>query len=779
MSTMLRHYRVVIILLVGAFLAGAAPPVRYSDLYGAINIVQYGADPTGVADSTAAIQAAIDYSLTNNINSVFCPPGNYKTTLPIFFDPPGNLRGAFPAWASGTTYAINAVVSYRGIPWVSLANGNTGNTPATGIGNAVWWTPTTAPTTSFSYGASFLGIEGLTPGFLSNSCVLSPTFNNAVAMWAPSGNGDEISSVTILGPQTVVGGAGYHCGQPNTGAGFAVPGGNGGANRTKLINVGVDSFYYGIVTAFNVNGTIGLGAENKIIDPYIVNACQGVAILGGENFINYIIGGSVSAQTAVYTTLSVGVVITGGNFSDGDPNPATSFALTSVSAAVVNNQYVVTATITTPDAYLINTCASVASCAANVYNAFSFVTTHFGVVPMQMTSFNTGTKVATFQSIPQWLAPYANTCCGDLATELGNLSTVYAAEMLTTFSGAGFNVTGAHVENPGNATTFINSESNSPVRTSTFTDTFFNYDPSLVPPASPTAAQLAAFYAQQEFPFIYVGNVDTTINTVSGGNGVNRPWTSDYLMVDVLPNVNLTWHGEAFPLNIRGTTIGGTAGDTFTGDYSTINTAGLGGGVFDRTPFVSLAYTQADVFRVFGWQATPATGYRPAPWALPCISPSQFTVLQSLPAITNTPYVVSYPLIWGGEQYRLCDWSLGSPAHYGFISSHFGYSYGQNLTTTNVPSLAWSSRGNSPAVYINDTSLFFPGLSLTLTGTNGGSCPDTLETFMTTEVHHYLGYIRVENAGQDGSPYLPQWGSGVECTGATIGQAAYSFTNLN
>lgn len=47
-----------------------------------IDVRVYGADPTGATDSTAAIQAAIDYSITTG-RTVFFPPGNYKVTSTI------------------------------------------------------------------------------------------------------------------------------------------------------------------------------------------------------------------------------------------------------------------------------------------------------------------------------------------------------------------------------------------------------------------------------------------------------------------------------------------------------------------------------------------------------------------------------------------------------------------------------------------------------------------------------------------------------------------------
>jgi hypothetical protein len=61
------------------------------------NILEFGADPNGVNDSSAAIQAAIDAGFNSVVNgglpTTFCPSGNYKVSVPIFDDPPGNLRG--------------------------------------------------------------------------------------------------------------------------------------------------------------------------------------------------------------------------------------------------------------------------------------------------------------------------------------------------------------------------------------------------------------------------------------------------------------------------------------------------------------------------------------------------------------------------------------------------------------------------------------------------------------------------------------------------------------
>lgn len=54
--------------------------VSYSMIAGATaNIIDFGADATGVADSTAAFQAAVD----SGAKSIFIPPGTFKITAPI------------------------------------------------------------------------------------------------------------------------------------------------------------------------------------------------------------------------------------------------------------------------------------------------------------------------------------------------------------------------------------------------------------------------------------------------------------------------------------------------------------------------------------------------------------------------------------------------------------------------------------------------------------------------------------------------------------------------
>jgi hypothetical protein len=62
----------------------ALTKVTYSMIDGAtVNVLDYGADPTDINDSAAAINAAITAAVANNIDSVYLPAGTYKCASTI------------------------------------------------------------------------------------------------------------------------------------------------------------------------------------------------------------------------------------------------------------------------------------------------------------------------------------------------------------------------------------------------------------------------------------------------------------------------------------------------------------------------------------------------------------------------------------------------------------------------------------------------------------------------------------------------------------------------
>lgn len=147
-------------------------------------------------------------------------------------------------------------------------------------------------------------------------------------------------------------------------------------------------------------------------------------------------------------------------------------------------------------------------------------------------------------------------------------------------------------------------------------------------------------------------------------------------------------------------------------------------------------------------------------------------------------YYIPYPILWGGQTYRLCDYKGNSawnrsPGHNLWVSANTGYSYFQNLTTTNVPNLSWMMDGGSPFVYLNQEALelMFPGLNIQLTPDGTGRCAASMESFQVLEVHPTMGYIKIVRADSDGGPFLPQWGGGNTCKNTIIGQQAPNLFN--
>lgn len=122
--------------------------VSYSMIDGAIvNVLDYGADPTGSADSTTAVQAAIN-SITRG--TVFFPAGTYKTSANLALRSNVNMQGAnakityTASWANfGTFFSGNNVANVEITGFVFDGLGTFSSTPFAnpyGGGNSVGFT---------------------------------------------------------------------------------------------------------------------------------------------------------------------------------------------------------------------------------------------------------------------------------------------------------------------------------------------------------------------------------------------------------------------------------------------------------------------------------------------------------------------------------------------------------------------------------------------------------------------------------------------------------------
>lgn len=775
------------------------PAVRATDA--GINILEFGADPTGVSDSTTAIQAAIDCSFGTGTGCssytsgrVYCPSGQYKTTLPLFDDPPGNLRGNAAQWASGTTYSAGAAVTYLGVPWASNGNGNIGNTPSL---SSTFWTLTPVAGSSFGAAPSFHG----PPGVPTNAygCAIKTTFNNAPGIYTSTGQGHTVENISVTNNLGSSSGTGYRCGLPSSGAGIAIPGGSGGASGTTLRNVRVTNFYasylIGAVTAM-------VGSENLLDNVWNDNACIGLYLSSPESFTNTVLSSHICGTISYKAINGVDLRIVGGDAGPcGESGVANSFTISSVSSLTTVSTaygpvYSFTATVSSPDSNLL-TClnGSAVSTAQSgvlttaidcVYNSFVVNTPHFGPVPLLLTALtvSAGVYTGTFQTLLPWTSQnFYSTTIGNtnFQTDVQAVTVLYAVEQSTQFWGGNISADGIHIESGNDPTQIFNTYqffgaggANSVIR-----NVYLNYDPAMPqnsPSHSPSSANLARYYVAQTFPSFYIVK-PLLLENVNGALGTTSRIAID---VDSVSGQNFeVRHSGLFSPNIR---VINQNGNTITNGGTSNCSMGYGCGVWDITPFQdTVSNSTPTQTRTQGMQSGPFWGNRPALNTTPRLTPANVTTLSgTLPAISPTS--LGYPLLHGDTLYSILAWNSGTVTNTMARSAHLGYSYGQDLTTSNVTGLNWSYLGQSFVVYLcasaptcssNETASFnllFPGLNIQLD--NGGGRLN----YLVTGVYPDLGFITVLNAQQDGTPVLLAGTKTTTYTGTTIGQQAYSIT---
>jgi hypothetical protein len=126
------------------------------------NVLDYGADPTGVADSYTAIQNAINAAISSNVGrTVYLPAGTYRITQTLFinntrpfkFLGDGELNTliqwdgtptyarwmpSYPAWAASTYYSYNDRVTLGGNTYECITSGTSaGSGGPTGTGSNI------------------------------------------------------------------------------------------------------------------------------------------------------------------------------------------------------------------------------------------------------------------------------------------------------------------------------------------------------------------------------------------------------------------------------------------------------------------------------------------------------------------------------------------------------------------------------------------------------------------------------------------------------------------
>lgn len=107
------------------------------NLVNGVNVLSYGADPTGTADSTTAIQAALTAAGSSApVQTVYLPPGQYKTTTTLNIPLGVTLTGPATAWNNITKTSGAILFPNHNLATLSLiGDGSNSNSAGGGICN--------------------------------------------------------------------------------------------------------------------------------------------------------------------------------------------------------------------------------------------------------------------------------------------------------------------------------------------------------------------------------------------------------------------------------------------------------------------------------------------------------------------------------------------------------------------------------------------------------------------------------------------------------------------
>jgi hypothetical protein len=170
-----------------------------------VNVLDYGADPAGVADSTTAIQAAINYGAANGIE-IQIPSGIYRTTAPLTVTVSGtSIRGLGSIPLGTDTTGKGPIIRYYGtdkaldVGVAPTVNGtNIYNTRIENIRIQTDTNTLTAMRVWHSYGGYFnnISIYGQ-KGFANTGLLVSSGIDNIYQQIEISGNGPGSVGPTV------------------------------------------------------------------------------------------------------------------------------------------------------------------------------------------------------------------------------------------------------------------------------------------------------------------------------------------------------------------------------------------------------------------------------------------------------------------------------------------------------------------------------------------------------------------------------------------------------
>jgi hypothetical protein len=747
-----------------------------------VNALEYGTitfdngyNATEAAANRTTIQAAIKFAIANAKQVVDLPCGN-STSAKIWLD-----QTLF-ADSTENHQAITGTVNDGGLVKLTVASTSGwmtgdvvqvfsvgGTTEANGQ-----WTITLVD-------GKHITLQGSTykNAYTSGGSVFDPVSTN-FSIWLHGcgglntnlNNGTNLYFVSGLNAPYIVFGPGRGLG----GDGFTVNGTQSGACWATYPSQSVGIAYaakgsqfeldrVNIYNAYSLFGA-GWGGNNTLGDHITLNNVSfsaghyGFQTIGGEPFIMNLNDSSIgSADIIINDRLNDQINVRGGSYASGGTH-ANVFGISSTSSlALGGGSFQISTAVNSPDAQI----------AANCYTAFVINTTDFGPVPFTLVSYSYGR--ITVQILRSW---YVNNF-GDLniasvtnlQTELRAATKLYAVQKYIVFCGQ-VNADGVHIEGDVPMTLWdtLTCPASSPVH---LKNIILNIDPSDTASASCLGrnnACEARFLVAQTHPFLNYGNTNHTFEDLNV-NQAGPP--TDPIIIDVdTKGFNECYFKQwILPLNI----VVRWWASNYNNDHEQYASNRYQGTCqFDRSYFpmqnttLNGAANLARAYQIHSDNQVPFMGFRPAPWAIPELTPNQYSQVSSVGTMGT------YPLIHGGTIYSIQ--KEGDTSSRKFVTSaHQFYSWGQNLA------IKWSYLGASNWVGLSDTSQMFAGLAITLDLSGIGGTQ-----FVVTGVYPGLGGVTVSypgtiGAGTQGVTVSPGKGTTVY-TGSTIVQQPYSWTSV-
>lgn len=693
-----------------------------------VNIRFFGAKGDGVTDDTAAIQAAIDFAYNHNLQTIFCPSGDYLTSSIIYLDPPGNLRSNF---ANPTIFDFSLAFEGQG--------------------------------QAFGYNGTAFG------------CRLHPNFNNTRAFVVGPGSHMKVSGIAVLGPNNA-----YHGNLNTGGVGIGIAGGNGGAHHVIVENTNVQNFYKLYET--DTNGACCLADANFFKSVSGGNGKYGIYLGGTQSFINRAEEPNFNdVEIAISDTFSHQFLITGGSLSP-ESSQNNSFGISGTTGLTAANDggITFTTTIASPDIYW-----------PKVYNSFEIKTNDYGIVPATLDLWNAATSAAGLHITPEWVTSQygrgniaGNT---DFAAEVAAATKIYASERIKVVQGEGVTLDGVHVEHAFSCGTLYDLTAVWQGTTrSTIRNLFYGSDPghpNWIPSGNPSDPHLAIFYCQQTFPWIHQSNTANNGRLELDGGDYGQTVffqvgiaTSPPLLIQVNPGIVLSGRqmNNIAPLNMQVYAIDWS-------NYTEVSVSGqvdtifYGAGDWDTNYFMPHGLVDNGVCSVGlpiictmlqGHLTVPFHGYHPK--YAPNLTPDIYRNISTTPSVG----LGTYPPIDCETTYRSQAWST-TPNFLFRSASCPGWSWGKTLTDTPVgETVKWSYHGKSAVLMLTSSprtlSWMFPGLGFKLLGGTGDGSGGA-DQYVVTGVFPALGYITASDATTADSSNLNQTSGGGPLPG-NVGQ---------